>query len=595
MARATPRTIFLSAAAACALAAPGAAGAERLFATGAAFPLEEPAVAIALDDFDRDGRLDAAALGLPGVSVLLAGPEGTFLEPRVHPAGLGPAALASGDFTGDGAPDIVVANGGSSTLSVLLNRGAGAFAPAGDVAVGLGPRALALADFDGDGRLDVASSNLRARTVDVRLGDGAGGFPAGQVLQAGDNPHDLTSGDFDGDGAADLAVAHTGAVSWFRGLGDGSFAPPADSPVAPDPRSLATGDLLGDGALDLGAIDDAGGIFALENLGGGKFRDELAGWLTSRGFQGLLGAVQVADFDADGAPDLIATDLQGAESALRVFRRREGGAFGEAPSVHLGVQAGVAVCRDATGDGLLEVLAARSDSAELVLFEGIAPGRVAARTVISLEGGPRGVAALDADRDGVADLVAYSSDGLHLVLGSPAGLEPPVLERIAGAAFQDMTSGDFDGDGRADLALADLALDEARVLLLGDGGQARATRRHPLSGLPSQIAAADLDGDGWADLVAGDQVQTAAMVLFRPGEEQPPPALDLETGGGQTALAIGDLDGDGSLDVAAAGRVGVRLFLGDGARGFPRTRDAGALATTRALRDADQDTDGIGD
>src|SRR5262249_17758150 len=98
--------------------------------------------------------------------------------PAVH-YGVGdvPAAVATGDFDGDGLPDLGVANSGSGTVSVLLGHGDGSFQDASDFVAGPFPRSVAVGDFNGDGAPDLAVANFPF-TVSVLLGNGDGSFQA---------------------------------------------------------------------------------------------------------------------------------------------------------------------------------------------------------------------------------------------------------------------------------------------------------------------------------------------------------------------------------------------------------------------------------
>jgi hypothetical protein len=56
------------------------------------------------------------------VSVLLGNGDGTFKTGVHYVVADIPGSVASGDFNGDGAPDLAVAASGASSVSVLLNR-----------------------------------------------------------------------------------------------------------------------------------------------------------------------------------------------------------------------------------------------------------------------------------------------------------------------------------------------------------------------------------------------------------------------------------------------------------------------------------------
>ncbi len=96
----------------------------------------------------------------------------------------GNAAIAVGDFTGNGRLDLAVANQGDGTVSVLLGNGDGTFQPPVTYAVGSSLDSIVAGDFTGDGRLDLAVgvenynsvTNTYASEVSMLLGNGDGTF-----------------------------------------------------------------------------------------------------------------------------------------------------------------------------------------------------------------------------------------------------------------------------------------------------------------------------------------------------------------------------------------------------------------------------------
>jgi len=99
------------------------------------------------------------------VSVLRDTGGGAF-APRVnYPTGLGPADVAIGDVTGDGLPDLVVANRMGNSVSVLAGNGDGTFAAKTDLPVGTGPLFVVLADLDGDGLSDLITADYDGSTA----------------------------------------------------------------------------------------------------------------------------------------------------------------------------------------------------------------------------------------------------------------------------------------------------------------------------------------------------------------------------------------------------------------------------------------------
>lgn len=172
-----------------------------------------------------------------------------------------PRDIASGDFDGDGIPDLFVANAGATTAThhVVLGQARPA-PPLGSLHLvpgDPGTRRCLVADFDGDGRDDVllvpgpdAPVGLRPQLRLARpLGPGEPAFAAAVVLPVRSFPYEaIEIADLDGDGHLDVALASgtTLQLDVAYGRGDGTFdaAVPLDFTVpgyTPDPASSAVG------------------------------------------------------------------------------------------------------------------------------------------------------------------------------------------------------------------------------------------------------------------------------------------------------------------------------------------------------------------
>ena len=163
-----------------------------------------------------------------------------------------PEAVATGDFNGDGIPDLAVASF-SGSVSILLGNGDGTFRGQVDYPTGAGARAIVARDFNGDGKLDLAVANQTSNTVSILLGNGDGTFQGHADYDAGSGPFSLAAGDFDGDGALDLAVVDqsTNQVAILFGAGDGTFEWFDSYATGQLPFGIVTGDFNGGGYLDL--------------------------------------------------------------------------------------------------------------------------------------------------------------------------------------------------------------------------------------------------------------------------------------------------------------------------------------------------------
>src|SRR5207302_1073188 len=135
---------------------------QQIFATGTT------PVSVAVADLNGDGVPDVvlADNNLAGtVTVLLnttvpGATVCTFTSHAEFTVGANPTSVAVGDVNGDGRPDLVVDNNGSANVSVLLNTTApgaivSSFAGHVDFATGTNPYAVAIADWNGDGKADL--------------------------------------------------------------------------------------------------------------------------------------------------------------------------------------------------------------------------------------------------------------------------------------------------------------------------------------------------------------------------------------------------------------------------------------------------------
>src|SRR2546429_370782 len=139
------------------------------------------------------------------------------------------------------------------------------FIARGDVSVGAHPRWMATGDFNGDGRPDLATANSDSNNISVLLGHGDGTFQAAQPLAAGSRPASVDVGDVNRDGVLDLVVANQGStqmpgnVSVLLGTGDGTFQAPQTFDGGMTPIAVSVADLNGDGRPDL-AVANYGSI-----------------------------------------------------------------------------------------------------------------------------------------------------------------------------------------------------------------------------------------------------------------------------------------------------------------------------------------------
>jgi hypothetical protein len=196
--------------------------------------------------------------------------------------------------------------------------------------------------------------------------------------------------------------------------------------------------------------------------------------------------------------------------------------------------------------------------------------------------------------EGVNGKLVVKSAEITVLLGDGAGgfRVTPGRSVETGGLTGAVTTGDFDGDGKADLAIAnhvqdtgngDVGTNNVRVLLGNGAGGFTASPPYPLkSAHPDGLTAADVNGDSKQDLVV-PVVHGHVEVLLGDGEGRFAPAPGSAVTGGP-ALAVGDVNRDGKPDlVVTQGTNTIATLLGDGAGSF---RPAGSQIAVGKYREA---------
>jgi hypothetical protein len=500
-------------------------------------------------DLNGDGYPDVALVTTSvqtsaNVVVLLnqgSSAPGTLSSPVLYPVSVpvvtqAPLAIATGDFNGDGKPDLVV---GDTQLTVFYGNGDGTLqapyqatqapiTPVGPSGL-YGDALFVAADLNHDGVTDIAylTTNLEdvySVALQVILGHSDGKFTTGPSLSLISSllyPTAMVlAGTTNGGNNIDLAIV-TDKTTVLLGDGKGGFTQgqsyALNGILFPIPGSNGQTDLITELAYSdpLTINPSASSVTRLTSNGDGTFQAIPTHFVQNVGFV-------PADLNGDGLTDILSFDYQGN---LVTALGRGNGTFTVADRIggspNFAIQTTPLVAADFTGDGIIDAAI-------------VTPGN----------GSPRSN----------SNLIFYKGNGD----GSFKPAATPVDLGIYGSTFA--ITGDFNGDGAMDVIVAASASTSGLFFLPGKGDGTFGTPV-PLPMATSAslssplILAADLNNDHKLDLLwAGNVFLGQGDGTFQQSSVPLPGA----------PLAIGDLNGDGIADVVINANTGATVYAGNG-------------------------------
>ena len=210
----------------------------------------------------------------------------------------------------------------------------------------------------------------------------------------------------------------------------------------------------------------------------------------------------------------------------------------------------------------------------------------------------------DFNGDGKLDLAVVNA-GVGVLLGNGDGTFLPAVQYTAGTQPLSIAAGDFNGDGRLDLAISDAASGAISILLgVGDGTFQTASQFPTTPGAQSaSIVVSDFNGDGKLDVAVADLsgcggTCSTVEVLLGNGDGTLQAARTFIVGASPTALAVGDFNRDGMQDLAVtwgSGNLSILLGNGDGTLQAPVTLALGSTAAATGIAVGDFNGDGYQD
>ena len=591
------------------------------------FGIEELGSSPILKDIDGDGVVDA--LFQQGTEVFLAkGHTGGGFDAPASVLSLQyvPMSTSFADLNGDGLLDVVAYQNGVTSIYYGTEKGKFSSTPTqmqggARATLGVGDRQVPEpTDMDGDGRLDLLELDTDTGEVGIYLNSDAG-FHSPQVMVP--DPH-LYGGMYSAGAAAigkagslDLVTIPdvngdpmeiSPPILGIANDGNGNFLSTAYHTLLTSDQTTnvnalkntkevaALVDVNGDGLSDLllttGAPPDqaiGGGLALSTNKGGFAFSDPVLLVAQNFGFSCDLERTAVGDLNHDGRPDFVtayagnicsnAQSNPGLPAGFLTYLSQKDGSY-KASFTAYGSAPYIPVLADLNGDGNLDLVLGESNGSQ-----------------------PQsGITVLPGKSDGTFDL------------GAAVSILPNT------SLTSSITVGDFDGDGKLDLAAGVLAqLDGSGnpvanttglLLLKGNGDFTFDKGAWYLPG--SQIWAArlaDFDGDGLPDLALNVTTAAASGYSSSTNGAIPEPGLVLlpNLGAGifgtprpifgatsdigasipsppvGGSLVVADFNGDGAPDVLNDNAYEPVFYLNTGAVKFSVSAEASTVVEGSAV------------
>lgn len=493
-----------------------------------------PTRAVAIGDVTGDGYPDivAAVPALSEITVLQGDPmtAGRFTVAGLVPTQLGPSGIALADLNGDGSLDAVVSLTTGCGIDVFLNSGTGTFTRRGTYAMTRDALRPKLVNLFGNNRLDAIVTSGVNGEIAFAKSLGNGNFRAAPSTIISQTPVAIASGHLLGPGnRIDLALSVApsttppapGTVRIFQNTPTGfQPAPTLTLPLLPEitqPGGIAIGDIDGANGLDI-AVGSANAASTMTTPTAMLFLSNGSGGFTPVRIVGVdhPQSVAIGDVDNDGVGEAVFTLNRGSLTMDDGSVVVEADGIASAPVLSGHGASSVAIA-SFNGRTTIDYAVANPGTSDISLNHW--NGRGFETTVYSALPGVSAITVGRVARHTINDIVGVSNQfGVVILQGrNGTGFDSPV-RYDAGPSPSGVVGGDFNRDGLYDVMVLNPQNDTASLLIASpQGGFFRpisiAMPRNPLG-----FTVADFDGDGRADLAVASSGAPSVTVVFSNGD-----------------------------------------------------------------------------
>lgn len=517
-----------------------------------------------------------------------SGPAFSFRGPEIYPIDFQASLLHEADLNGDGKLDLVVVNNAKSRIQILWNQTGQTNRPLSastrrevnelppdarfridSVSSEKRIAALAVTDLNGDGRPDFLYYGGEPKELIFQANLGTNGWAALKRWPIEDamlSPNALATGDIDGDGLPDVVLLAETHLYLLRQGKDHQLSEPEKIPLSAAVKSVQILDVNGDGRQDLLLVNwDSPTPFRV------RFQNAAGQLGPEIHFNSPpVRSYWADDLDGDGRAEIVSIALNSGRASLANVMKGTAtplaaglveGQFEIQPLQRTSKSKRGLAFADVNGDGLPDLLVADPESGQLSLQLQKADGTFGPAATFPTLAGVTELAGLDWNGDGRAEIALLSPDEklVSITRLDDSGKLPfPTPLAVAGKPLV-LAAGSLAGGTNVFAVVSDN--DGKRSLqLFGPGGLVKSQKLgESFKGVPATMIAHDIDQDGLTDLVILVTYEKARVLRQVAGKDFEEIEITLPGADGERPwAATADVDGDGKAELLLAQKNFVR-------------------------------------